>query len=83
MFNISNFLQKFSKIEAASRSSKESLSNGIKKISGIDITPQDIMLENGILRLRVGPIARNEILMRKSKILGELNSSGLIVKDIR
>ena len=44
---------------------------------------KNFTLENGILRLNLTPVAKNEIFMLKEKILTKLNSLGLQIKDIR
>lgn len=83
MFNISNFFQKFSKIQADSAKSSEKVVTAVKNASGLIIESKDFALNNGVLRFVLNPVIKNEIFMRKQKILSELNSSGYAVRDIR
>ncbi|HEY4515972.1 MAG TPA: hypothetical protein VJH67_02165 [Candidatus Paceibacterota bacterium] len=83
MLNIKSFFQKFAKIQEESAASKEGITNAIKKVTGINLTPNNFTLEEGVLRLSVTPIIRNELYMRKDKIISELTSAGFKVKEIR
>lgn len=83
MFNITNFLHKFTKIHSGNTAINGSICNAIEKVADIRVDSKSFLVENGILRLNLSPVVKNEIYMHKSKILSEINSSNFIIKDIR
>ena len=83
MLNIKEFFEKFSKIQKDVILSKQKVADVIKKISGVDIDQTKIRFENGILRLDINPVLKNEIFMHKNKILNEFKLNTLSIKDIR
>ena len=83
MFNIAKYFQKFTKIAESNLDSNNKIINAIKNISGLTIEGKNFGLQDGVLRFNLNPVQKNEIFMRKSKILSELNSLGSGVRDIR
>jgi hypothetical protein len=56
----------------------------IKKHTGIDVEMKDISISNGILRIKASPVQKNEIFMKKPKILKDLGSlNALRISDIQ
>lgn len=51
------------------------LSNIINKITGIKINPKDIKVKNHAIYLNIKPLYRNEIFLKKDRILLELEKN--------
>ena len=73
MLSISSFLEKFTKILNTSTLVRGFLIDIIKKEINYDIDVKNIKVQNGIVYLNERPIIKNEIFMKKNKILSELN----------
>jgi len=85
MFNIKNYLEKFSKSIHSSEYQKRQIIEIIKKHTQINIFPNDIEIKNYTVCLKTSPGISNKIFIYKSKILEEISSSipNLKVVDIR
>ena len=73
MFDIGKYLEKF-KIMSQSRDFlRNSVSESIKETCNIEIDPKKIVVKDGIARISEKSIVKNEIFMKKAKILENLN----------
>jgi len=85
MFNIKDYLEKFSKSIHSSEDQKRQIIEIIKKHTQIDISPDNIEIKNYTVYLKTSPGVSNKIFINKEKILGEISSSApsLKIVDIR
>lgn len=79
---LEQFLEKFKSFLTARGASKKTVIGAIKNITGIELSENEIEIKNGAVALYVRPLIKNEIFMRKSAILKELEQVGGI-SDIR
>jgi hypothetical protein len=82
MFNISSFLEKFSKNLKSTELQKEKITYVIKNISGMEISNDSIEIKNSILYIKSSPALKNKLFIYKSKILEGINSDKLKITDI-
>jgi vacuolar-type H+-ATPase subunit B/Vma2 len=75
MFNISGFFKKFKNLEMQDFSKRSAVIDVLKKHTGIDIKPQDIKFEQGIIRLSLSSLQKNEIFMKKPRILADIQAA--------
>ena len=80
---ITSFLDKFKKILGDSGAQKDSLIKILKEEIGIELEKDKITISKSIASISASPILKNEILMRKQKILTKLKDSGLNISDIK
>ena len=85
MIEIKDILAKFSNLLISEELKKEIISGVVFKNTGIKIQKEDIKIKNGTLFLNTKPINKNEILLKKEKIISELEGSlgKKAPKDIR
>ncbi len=72
MFNISNFFEKFKKLQQNNQNTKDTIIRVIKKILNIDIKKEDIEVKNNQINIKCNPIIRSEIYMSKNALEAEL-----------
>ncbi len=82
MFNIGEYLNKFKKISENRDFLRKAVSEAVKNICGIDIDPEDIDVRDGIARIRSKPIIKNEIFLKKNKIMDFLKNKTDKIADI-
>lgn len=85
MFNIGSFFQKFKSRELDELRKRSVAAAVIKKITNIDVDIEKMRFEPGRITLSIGSLERNEVFMKKSLILTELNKelSPLVITEIR
>ncbi|MDE1874885.1 MAG: hypothetical protein KGH68_02370 [Patescibacteria group bacterium] len=83
MFNIADYLKKFSRFEGDSRAQREAVSKVLKEICGIDSANFDI--KRGVLYVKAPAPARAIVFMKKAAVLSRLGSEfpHVRVRDIR
>lgn len=69
MFNIAQYLEKFKNLGGTERGLKEALVFAVKKVIGVEIEVKSIMLKNGEAIIKVSPLIKNAIFIKKSQIL--------------
>lgn len=74
MFNIATYLEKFKKIGFTESSDKEAIVGVLQTKIGIKIEKKDIRIQNGIVYIQTHPLAKNQIYIKKTALLGELSS---------
>lgn len=74
MFNIAIYLEKFRNLSTKDEKIKEEIYRAVKTVCGFEIDLKKISFKKGIIQLNLSPIERNEIFMKKSRLLAELKS---------
>jgi hypothetical protein len=69
MFNISQYLEKFKNIGGTERNLKEALAGAVKTATGVEIEVKNIIIKNGEAIIKVSPLIKNAIYIKKEKIL--------------
>ena len=69
MFNISDYLKKFARIEGDSLMQKQSVSGVLKDICGTDI---DFDIKKGVLYIKGSPIVKNVVYTKKAAIMSKM-----------
>lgn len=72
MFDIAKYLEKFKTLGNSRYFLRDSVVESIKKITNIDINPKNIDIKSGIVRINSKNIIKNEIFIKKTKILEDL-----------
>jgi hypothetical protein len=73
MFNIALYLEKFKNFGQSERQLKEILVLAIKNAVGVEIEAKSILIKNGEAVIKVSPIIKNAIFIKKEKILKEIS----------
>jgi len=85
MFNISDYLQKFKNIHVEKSQFKDFIVELVKRELKSEINRDNIDLRKGVIYLKISPIQKNELFMKKQQILNEFNKTfpTIPVSDIR
>lgn len=75
MLEIKDLLNRFSKIIETGEGNKKFITETIREITGISIETEDITVKNGIISLKIKPIYKNEIFIKKDQIFSKLKES--------
>ena len=68
MISISRFLEKFLKLDKDNHLKTILILETFKKVAGLELTKENIEIKGDRIKLKVNPVFRNEIFMRKSQI---------------
>lgn len=84
MFNISIYLDKFKNLESKSFNFnlKNEIIDSLSGVLKIKLNRNDVDIKNGIVHLKVNPVARNEIFINKAKIIKEFGFKKITIKNI-
>jgi hypothetical protein len=82
MFNISQFLEKFSKNLKNTELQKEKIIEIVKNKTDISISKNEIEINNFILYIKSSPGVKNKLFIFKNSLLEEINNS-IKITDIR
>jgi len=74
MFDIAQYLEKFKKLKNSKFFIRDLVVESVKKITSIEIDNKKIDVKDSLVRINEKPIIKNEIFIKKSKILEEINS---------
>ena len=80
MFNISSFLEKFTKLHKNNEAIKQTLLSTIKEASGVSLKPTDLDLKEEKVYLKCSPIMRNQIFMHKEVIEERLKGQKIFLE---
>lgn len=85
MFNISDYLERFKTIQIEKTQFKDFVVELIKKELNFDLDRDNVDLKKGIVYLKISPIQKNELFIKKQFLLGEFNKNfpNLPIRDIR
>lgn len=75
MIEIKDLLARFEKILTGGEIKKELIVDIVAEITGVIIKKEDLKLQNGVLYLNIKPIYKNEIFIKKEKLLSRLESA--------
>ena len=73
MFNISSFLDKFSKNLKSSELYKKQILEIVEKQTQINIPPEEMEIKDYIVYVKSSPAVKNKIFIYKNKILEDIN----------
>ncbi len=79
MFDIAKYLEKFKKIGNSKFLLRNSVADAIKLVCNIEIEPKNIEIKDFMARIKEKPIIKNQIFLKKTKILEVLNKQ---IKEI-
>lgn len=85
MFSLNVFLEKFKNITPPDEAIRLLLSETIKKETGIEVSKKNISIRNNIAHIKITPIYKNEIHIKKGKIISKIKESfvGKNIIDIK
>lgn len=72
--HIGSYLEKFKKLLSSGKEEKETIILAIANITGAEIKESDIRISGSTLYIQGSPQLKNEIFIKKEKILTELSS---------
>ncbi len=72
MFHLKDFLQKFSLLSPPDRLVREASIAVVGEAIGITLSQKDIEIRGGVLFLNIHPVAKSELLLKKSLVLDEI-----------
>jgi hypothetical protein len=75
MNNLGDYLNKFKKVFQNAQFQKDAVRSVIRNIVKIELGEKDFDVKNYTVTLNVSPVIKNEIFMRKQKILEALKSA--------
>ena len=75
MIEIKDLLAKYDKFLLSEESKQESVREAVSATLGFPIKPEAIQVKNGTIFLDLKPIYKNEIFMKKEKILAKLEET--------
>lgn len=82
--HIGSYLEKFKKLLSSGKEEKEIIIRAIAKITGAEIKESDMRISGSTLYIQGSPQLKNEIFIKKERILKELSSLIKIrINDIR
>ncbi len=82
MFNISIYLDKFKKINSKESSLKDAIIASVNKVLEININRSNIEIRKNVIYLKINPIIKNEVFIKKKYIINELNAKNIPINDI-
>jgi hypothetical protein len=83
MFNIEQFLKKFSKTVFSNELYKKQIIEIIKRYTNVDITEENIEIKNNIIYTTTNPGVKNKLFIYKNKILEDISSLPIKIIDIK
>ncbi len=72
MIEIKDLLAKYEKLLFSEESKRESVRQAVSETIGVSLKPEDIRIKNGTVYLDLKPIYKNELLLKKEKILEKI-----------
>lgn len=82
MLEISNFLEKFLKLDENNSLKRIAVLKIIKKETGVELKKENIKIEREKIKVKSNPIIRNQIFMYKYKIEEVLKSQKIFLEII-
>jgi len=72
MFDIAKYLEKFTVLSNSRHFSRDSVCDAVKEICGVTLNPKDVEVKESVARIKEKPIFKNEIFLKKAKIISFL-----------
>ncbi len=69
MNNLGGLLEKFKNVLGASKLEKDVVVSIVRDVGKVNLKEKDFEIKNFVIKLSVSPVIKNEIFMRKQKIL--------------
>jgi hypothetical protein len=83
MLNLSSFLDKYKNVGMKEVLIKESLVKSIKKHTGGEVGIRDVLLRDGVARLKISPLLKSVIFTKKESLLSDVfKETKSSIKDI-
>lgn len=73
--NIQSFLESYRKRLNLQQDDRTAIATAINTASGVVITEKDMVINKGVITLKVDAVTRNHIFLYKTKILEEIKKS--------
>ncbi|MDO8575154.1 MAG: hypothetical protein Q7R78_00425 [bacterium] len=84
MFNINNYLKKFTFVENKDKKVKVLLIEVVKNSINLNLEEKNISLNNNIIYIKASPAIKSLIFIKKENILSSLREkTDFIIKDIK
>ena len=83
MFNISQFLDKFSKLRSNAVVVRTTVIETLKENLNLTVSEKDIQVKEGIVYIQANPLIKNMLNTKKPALLEALTKKGLEIRDIR
>ena len=83
MFNISTYLEKFKQLGVGDMLVKQSVTEVLKEKLGIEIKTGDISIKQGVATIKINPLIKNHIYIKKAEIMEAILKKTDKVKDIK
>lgn len=82
MFNISIYLDKFKKVDFKNTSLKDGVVASIGRVLKTKVNSKDVIIREGVIYLKINPVMKNEIFIKKTSIMNDLVASNIPATDI-
>jgi hypothetical protein len=83
MAHIDSFLEKFKRLLESGTNLKKEAVEVIKGVIGKEIDSEKVTIKDGIVQLKINPLFKSEIFLKKEKILKSLQDKGFKIFDIK
>ena len=83
MFNIEQYLKRFSKNLKSLEGDKIKILEVVKKHTKIEINISNLEIKNYVVFIKTNAVGKNQIFLNKNKILEEINSDNIKIVDIK
>lgn len=82
MFNISIYLDKFKKVDFKNTSLKDGIVASVGRVLKIKINNNDVTIRDGVIYLKINPVMKNEVFIKKGSIVNDLVANNIPVTGI-
>lgn len=82
MFNISIYLDKFKKVDFKNTSLKDCVVASIGRVLKTKVNSKDVIIREGVIYLKINPVMKNEIFIKKASIMNDLVANNIPATDI-
>lgn len=83
MFNIEQYLKRFSKNLNSLEGDKIKILEVVKKYTKIEINISNLEIKNYVVFIKTNAVGKNQIFLNKNKILEEIMSENIKIVDIK
>ena len=75
LLNIQQYLEVYRKKLSIALDEKNNILETIKKVSGVELEPQQVVIKKGILTIQSDSITKNQVYLYKTKIIDALKQN--------
>ncbi|MEI6345635.1 MAG: hypothetical protein WCO79_00120 [bacterium] len=83
MFNISNFLAKFSNLRNNAFVVRDAFIQVVQEVAGVTLVGTQVEVKEGVARVQAHSMIKNILHIKKQVILEALQQKGVVLKDIK